>query len=202
MAMKRLIMSLVVAVLCAGAALMPACAPPKTSLTVPLIYRPEERAEYQTALTNVPNLKLFVEVIDERPDKNKIGENIEEQTPKPILASTPEAAEFVRDAVVRELSGLGMAVVADKASANRVLTLHMIKFYCVETSVYDAEVRANAAVNDGGSQLWAGLVFGTKRNFGRSLSAVNYQEAFSGAVSKMVSQLVTSSDFQKAIAVK
>jgi hypothetical protein len=201
--MRQAIAWVAAAVVVGLGAMMPACAPPKTSLTVPLIYRPDEPIHRETALTNAPNLKLFVEVIDERPDKNKIGENVEDQTPKPITADAPVPAEFVRDAAVRELSGLGLLVVADKANANRVLTLHLSRFYCVESSVYDADVRANAVMSDSsGTQLWAGLVSGTKRNFGRSLSPVNYQEALSGAVQRMVGQLVSSQDFQKAIAVK
>ena len=184
------------------ATILPACQAPKKDLTIPLIYRPSSAVDRQVPLTNAPALKLFVEVIDERPDKNKVGENIEEESPRPIFASGPEPAEFLRDAVVRELAGLGMAVVSDKAAANRVLTLHLIKFYCVESAVYDADVRANTEVRGEGRVLWTGLVSGAKRNFGRSLSAVNYQESFSGATSRMVAQMVSSSDFQKAVTVK
>lgn len=178
------------------------CQPVRKDLTIPLSYRPDSSVSMQAPLINSPGLKLYVEVLDDRPDKTKVGENIEDEVPKPIFAGTPEPAEFVHDAVIRELTSMGLAVVADKGAANRILSLRLIRFYCVETAVYDAEVRANAAVSDAGGNLWTGLVFGAKRNFGRSLSAENYQESFSEAVQRMVAQMVNSSDFQKAVVVK
>jgi hypothetical protein len=179
------------------------CAPPKRELTVPLEYRVDSSLSPRTALPTTTGLRLFLEVSDDRAEKDKIGENIEDTTPKPIHAGAMAApAEFVKDAVTRELTGLGMLVVGEDAKANRTLRLHLIKFYCVETSTYDADIRVNAEVSEGGRVLWSALVLGDKRNFGRSLSAQNYQEVFSGAVQDMVSKIVGDSGFQKAVSVE
>lgn len=178
------------------------CAPPKTQLTVPLEYRVDSSLSPKTALPTTTGLRLFLEVTDDRAEKDRIGENIEETTPKPIHAGVQEPAEFVKDAVTRELAGLGMMVVGEEAKANRTLTLHLIKFYCVETSTYDADIRANAEVREGGKVLWSALVLGDKRNFGRSLSVQNYQEVFSGAVQELVAKIVGDSGFQRAVSVE
>src|ERR1051325_940151 len=104
------------------------CQAPKKNLTVPLVYRPGSAVSGRAALTTSPGLKLYVEVVDERPDKSKIGENVEEEQPRPIYGGA-EPADFVRGAVSRELPGVGLAVVGDKSIANRTLTLHLIRFY-------------------------------------------------------------------------
>jgi hypothetical protein len=181
---------------------LPGCKAPKPDLTVPLDYRPDTSLQPAVNLTGTQGVKLYLEVLDERPDKTRIGENVEDEPPRPIFAGPPEPAEFVRNAVAHELSGVGIIVVPERAQAGRTLTLHLIRFWCAESSVYDADVRANADVMDGGKSLWSAVVIGTKRNFGRSLSVLNYQETFSGAVLEMTQRLVSDTGFQKAVSPK
>ena len=179
----------------------PGCTSAKKRIDVPLILRATAARHYPVVAFS-PALKLNVQVIDERTQINQIGENIElsNSPPRPIFATGADPATFIREAIERELSDLGVNVVRDASSANRTLAFSIVKFYSVESNNYNTDVRANVQVKDGsGAVRFSGLVTGSNRRFGRSMSVDNYQEGFSDATIDMLAKLLNTADFQQSI---
>lgn len=172
------------------------------SLAVPLVYVPTEGIS-PPSMAIPPRAAIFIAAVEDARDQREIiGENREdadERAPIPILAEG-SPAEFIREAVVRELGTLGFSIANDPGAAERTVTLRLTRFFTAEGGLYIGDVWAHAQVFSGGEVLWQGLVSGRAKRFGRSLKAENYREVFSDATQDMIEQLAAAPGFQTALA--
>jgi hypothetical protein len=176
------------------------CAKRPASITVPLKYRPTSQLKMTGFAGDVPEAKVQIApVTDNRPDKERVGENVEENTPVAIQASDAPT-EFVQTRLADLLSKTGLQVVPEGGQADRILQTELHTFWARETSTYDSEIRATFIVQDRtGKQLWKGTMNGTAKRFGRSLSAENYQEVFSDGMVDLVQNLLSNQKFREAL---
>jgi hypothetical protein len=136
---------------------------------------------------------------DVRDNKEAIGENREDDKPKPVTTNDDVGA-FV---------GIHMRELFDRAglktvdSNGEVMIKGEVKqFFVRETSTYKSEVVVHlTVVGRGGQTLWSGLASGDATRFGRSYKLENYYEVLSDAVVNTVSSMLQSPEFQRALAV-
>ena len=176
------------------------CSPKKSNASVPLKFRPTSQMKMGSFAGDVPDTAIHVgNVNDVRDNKDQIGENLEDKTPKPVFAAS-EPTEFVRQTMHDLLSKAGLKLNEDQAAADRVLVTDLHRFWTQETNTYEAEVRVTITVNDkGGKQLWKGTINGTAERFGRSLSPENYQEVFSDAMVDLSQNLMNNTGFRASL---
>jgi hypothetical protein len=154
-------------------------------LRVPLDYRATERPSVGT-FTAPSGLKLAVTVEDARGGATEIGRNSEDTPPVPIYPAGPAVDAFVRDAVARQLTDLGITVEPERAKAGKVLALRVRRLWVEETNTYKAEITADVVLTDAARRLWQGQLTGTNERFGRSLQPENYQETLSDSIVDLV----------------
>ena len=180
-------------------AAVPAIALSKTALLqhVPLQWRPT--SDLRLGAAQMPSTSITFEVFqDVRDDKQAIGENQEDDKPKPVT-TTDDVGAFV-STHMRELF--------DKAGLNTVshdgaVTIRgeVKRFFVRETSTYQSEVIVHVTVlGQDGEKLWSGEATGDAKRFGRSYKLENYYEALSDAVVNAVSSMLQSADFDRALA--
>jgi hypothetical protein len=139
----------------------------------------------------------FEKFTDAREDTKAIGENREDDTPKPVT-TRDDVGEFV---------GIHMRGLFDKAglktvdSNGAVVVKGEVKdFFVRETSTYKAEVAIHLTImRPDGTTLWSGTAPGEATRFGRSYNLENYYEVLSDAVVNATSSLLSSPDIQKAL---
>jgi hypothetical protein len=171
----------------------------KTELTVPLTWKSTEMLNTGAFAGTLPESTIYVAVNDKRPKKDAIGENAEDDTPKPIYAGG-EPTAFVQEAFVSQFEKAGLKVAADKASADRTIGVDLLQFWTQETGTYKGDVQSSVTVMDkAGKTLWKGNVSGSTGKFGRSLSAENYQEVYSDCTLKMIQGLLDNATFRKSL---
>ncbi|HKE19806.1 MAG TPA: hypothetical protein VKB80_33250 [Kofleriaceae bacterium] len=150
----------------------------------------------------IPQTAVFVgPVTDKRERPKQVGENVEGGAgeTKPVFPQG-EPATFVRDATRLLFQKGGMKVVDSDASADRIVTVELTSFWTREAETYVADISATYYVKDrSGRELWKGAVSGTAKNWGRSLSAENYQQVFSDGTMKMVEALLSNASFRDAL---
>ena len=176
------------------------CGHRPASYTVPLKYRPTSQLKMGAFAGEIPDTKVFVgPVTDNRPDKEHVGENVEEKTPVAIVTAD-DPTQFVHDQLGQLLSKAGLQVAADASQGERVLQTELHTFWTKETNTYESEIRATFVVQDrNGRQLWKGTINGTAERFGRSLKAENYQEVFSDGLVDLVQNLLSNPGFRAAL---
>ena len=173
----------------------------RTSLTVPLKFRPTSQLKMSVFAGEIPDAAVHVGAVnDVRANKEQIGENLEERKPVPVFAGSVEPAAFV-DATFRSLlNRAGLPLVDEPGRADRVLVADLHYFWTQETNTYEAEIRLTITVRDrGGRQVWKGTINGTAERFGRSLSAENYQEVYSDSMVDLVQSLLGNAGFRDAL---
>jgi hypothetical protein len=134
---------------------------------------------------------------DARDNKEAIGENREDEKPKPVT-TTDDVGEFV-SAHMRELFANGGLKTVD---SNGAVTIkgEVRQFFARETSTYKSEVAVHLTVVDSeGKTLWSGVASGAATRFGRSYKLENYYEVLSDALVNTVSSVLQSAEFQKAL---
>ena len=100
----------------------------------------------------------------------------------------------------KQFGELGIRLMGEKTSAQRVVTLKLIRFWAEEAPGYHSVVRVNAEVKDAsGKVLWRGSLFGENKRFGRSLKTENYRETLTDATQRMINKLFGDAGFQKAL---
>jgi hypothetical protein len=176
------------------------CAKRPASISVPLKYRPTSQLKMAAFAGDIPESKVQLgPVTDNRPDKERVGENLEEKDPVAVQTGD-DPTEFVRTRLADLLSKTGLQVVPDAAQADRVLLTELHTFWVKETNTYESEIRATFIVQDRtGKRLWKGTMNGTAERFGRSLSAENYQEVFSDGMVDLVQNLLSNQKFREAL---
>jgi hypothetical protein len=177
--------------------------PKKTrALSVSLVSRPTNPGYSGSLPTS--NYKVFIEpILDERDNKDAIGQNTEEENKPPVMIHAgegPTPMEFIRQELLKEFTNNNLSVADSPAAAKRIITLRLLRFWTVEANTYRAEVRCGVEVKDsGGTVLWKGSVAGTNSRFGRSLKPENYQQCFSDGTIAMIGKLLSNPEFQNAI---
>jgi hypothetical protein len=176
------------------------CAKRPASISIPLKYRPTSQLKMSAFAGDIPESKVQIgPVTDNRPDKERVGENLEEKDPVAVQTGD-DPTEFVRTHLNELLTKAGVQVAAEGGPADRVLLTELHTFWAKETNTYESEIRATFIVQDrGGKQLWKGTINGTAERFGRSLSAENYQEVFSDGMVDLVQNLLSNQKFREAL---
>ena len=177
---------------------------PKKSgeLYVPLI--PKATDPSYSGEAPVQPATIFLEpVMDDRDDKTQIGQNIEDENKPPIKVLADEGdgpREFVHKLVAKQFHGLGLTLADKAATAHRVVSLKLTRFWAEEAPGYHGVVRSAAEVKDAaGKVLWRGALVGDNTRFGRSLKPENYRETLTDATQSMINKMFADASFQKAI---
>ena len=176
------------------------CAKRPASISVPLKYRPTSQLKMSAFAGDIPDSKIQIgPVTDHRPDKDRVGENLEEKDPVAVQTGD-DPTEFVKTHLGDLLTKAGLQVASEGGPSDRVLLTELHTFWVKETNTYESEIRATFVVQDrGGKQLWKGTINGTSERFGRSLSAENYQEVLSDAMVDLVQNLLSNQKFREAL---
>jgi hypothetical protein len=163
---------------------------------IPLQWQPTSSLQLGTAQMTSSSVQVDT-FNDARADKKTIGENREEDTPRPVT-TTDDVGAFVSTHVRQLFDQAGIKTV-DSGSAV-VLKGEVTKFFVRETSVYKSEVEIHFMLSDpAGTELFKGFASGEATRFGRSYRAENYYEVLSDAVVNAVSSMLQSPSVQKAL---
>lgn len=171
---------------------------PKTVLLthVPLQWRPTSELASGTTDMDVTTIR-FETFQDVRNDKEKIGENLEDNAPKPVT-TTDDVGAFVSSHMRQLFDRAGLKTVDDDAAVT--IKGEVRQFFARETSTYNSQVEVQLTVADrDGNTLWKGLASGEATRFGRSYKIENYYEVLSDAVVNTVSSMLRSAEFRKAL---
>jgi hypothetical protein len=148
-----------------------------------------------------PGAQLSIQLVDQRQTRpGFIGQNIEERSePIAILESRKGAtAHMVYTAIATELQGLGVQVV-DPSAARHIIRIHLLNLWIQEDNTYNGEVRARVMVLDpAGRVLSDGIIVGTSKRFGSSLSVENYQETITSMTRELIEHMMEHKSFQNA----
>ncbi len=87
--------------------------------------------------------------------------------------------------------------------ADKLLSGSILKFWTVETTRYHTQTELRVEVRDaGGKVTFSKVIAGVGKNFGRSLSEVNYNESFSDSLVMIVDFLLGDPEFLQGLAEK
>ena len=170
----------------------------KTALLehVPLQWRPT--SELKLGAMEMSQAPIQLESFqDVRDNKEAIGENLEDDKPKPVT-TTDDVGAFVSTHVRELLDRAGLKTV----DSNGTVTIkgEVKQFFVRETGTYKSGVTVHlTGVGPGGQTLWSGLASGNATRFGRSYKLENYYEVLSDAIVNTVSSMLQSAEFQKAL---
>ncbi|HEY1890146.1 MAG TPA: YajG family lipoprotein [Steroidobacteraceae bacterium] len=165
-------------------------------LKVPLQWRPT--TGLRLGAMEMSQAAVQFEVFrDVRADKQAIGENREDQTPKPVT-TTDDVGAFVSTHMRQLFQSAGLKTV-DSGGAVTIKG-EVTQFYVRETSLYRSEVAVHmTVVGRDGKVLWSGTASGEAKRFGRSYKLEDYYEALSNAIVNTVSSMLQSAQFQKVL---
>lgn len=134
---------------------------------------------------------------DVRQDKEAIGENREDDKPKPVTT-----ADDVGAFVSTHMRGLFDQAGLKTVDSGGAVTIkgEVTQFFVRETGTYKAEVAVHLKVVDrDGTTLWSGVASGDAARFGRSYKLENYYEVLCDSIVNTVSSMLQSAEFQKAL---
>jgi len=134
---------------------------------------------------------------DVRANPQSIGENREDEAPKPVTTADDVGA-FVSTHMRELLDQAGLKTV-DSGGAVTIKG-EVKQFFVRETSTYKSAVAVHLTlVGRDGQTLWSGTAAGDATRFGRSYKLENYYEVLSDALVNTVSSMLQSTEFQKAL---
>jgi hypothetical protein len=165
-------------------------------VNVPLKWRPTSDLRLGAAQMSQAPVQ-FDAFHDVRADKHAIGENREEDTPKPVTTDDDVGA-FVGTHIRELFNQAGLKTV----DSNGAVTIKgdVTQFFVRETSLYRSEVAVHlTVVGRNGKVLWSGTASGEAKRFGRSYELEDYYEVLSDAIVNTVSSMLQSAQFQKAL---
>ena len=168
----------------------------KTLEHVPLQWKPT--SELKLGTMEVPQASIQFEIFqDARDNKEAIGENLEDDKPKPVT-TTDDVAAFVSSHMRQLFDRAGLKTVDSDGTVT--IKGEIKQFFVKETATYKSEVAVHlTVVGHGGRTLWSGLASGDATRFGRSYKLENYYEVLSDAVVNTVSSMLESAEFKKAL---
>jgi len=163
---------------------------------VPLKWRPT--SDLKLGTLEMSQTPIQVETFqDVRANPQAIGENREDDVPKPVTTSDDVGA-FV-SAHMRELLDKGGLKTVDSGGAVTIKG-EVKQFFVRETGTYKSAVAVHlTVVGRDGQTLWSGTASGDATRFGRSYKLENYYEVLSDALVNTVSSMLQSPEFQKAL---
>jgi hypothetical protein len=164
---------------------------------VPLVWKPTSDLQLGTTQMSAAPIQ-FETFTDSRANKAAIGENDEDNTPKPV--TTPDDVGAFVSGHMRELfNHAGLKTVDSNAAVT--IKGEITQFYARETSTYNSQLAVRlTVVGHDGRTLWTGLASGDATRFGRSYKLENYYEVLSDAIVNTVSSMLQSAQFQTALA--
>ena len=131
------------------------------------------------------------------PNPQAIGENREDEVPKPVTTSDDVGA-FVSKHMRQLLDGAGLKTVDSDGAVT--IKGEVKQFFVRETGTYKSTVTVHlTVVGRDGQTLWSGNASGDATRFGRSYKLENYYEVLSDAIVNTVSSMLQSAEFQKAL---
>jgi hypothetical protein len=163
---------------------------------IPLQWRPTSALRLGTTQMTASTVTI-TPFTDGRDNKELIGENREDDKPKPVTTSDDVGA-FVSTSIRRLFDQAGVKTVDSNGEV--IIKGEVKKFFVREESTYKAAVEIHLTViGQDGKTLWNGLVSGEATRFGRSYQAKDYYEVLSDAVVNTVSSMLQAAEFQKAM---
>ena len=163
---------------------------------MPLQWRPTSQLASGTTDMDATSIR-FEAFQDARNDKEKVGENLEDDSPKPVTTNDDVGA-FVSSHMRQLFDRAGLKTVDSDAAVT--IKGEVRQFFARETSTYNSQVEVQLTVVDrDGNTLWKGLASGEATRFGRSYKIENYYEVLSDAVVNTVSSMLRSTEFRKAL---
>ena len=163
---------------------------------VPLQWRPTSELRLGVAQMSQAHVQ-FLPFQDLRSNKEAIGENLEDDKPKPVT-TTDDVGAFVATHMRELFDRAGLKTV--DSDGDVMIKGEITQFFVRETNTYKSEVGVHLTVLDrAGKTLWAGLASGDADRFGRSYKVENYYEVLSDAVVNTVSSMLESAQFQAAL---
>lgn len=190
----RLLTLLGAGLLLGAAALADAAALPLEH--VPLVWKPTGTLQSLTfdGFDAAVKIETFRDV---RPDKEKIGENIEDPTPR-LVTTTDDVGVFVSRHVRDLLVRAGIRNVERDSAV--IVRGEVRQFFVEETDHYNSAVILQLTVVDRkGVKLWSGLATGAARHFGHSYKLENYYEGLSDATVEAVKSMLHNPGLQRAL---
>ncbi|MGC1457418.1 MAG: hypothetical protein WA825_03980 [Steroidobacteraceae bacterium] len=173
-----------------------AYAKPALLQNVPLQWRPTSELRLGAVQMSQAHIQFLV-FQDLRSDKQVIGENLEDDTPKPVT-TRDDVGAFVGIHIRELFDHEGLKTV--DGDGDVTIKGEVTQFYVRETSTYKSEVGVRLTVTDrAGKTLWSGLASGDAERFGRSYKLENYYEVLSDAIVNTVSSMLDSAQFQSAL---
>lgn len=163
---------------------------------IPLEWRPTSELRLGTTQMTASSVTIG-NFIDDRDNKQAIGENREDSEPKPATTSDDVGA-FVRTHIQELFNQAGIKTV--ESDGDVTVQGEVKKFFVREENTYKSDVVLHLTVIDrNGKILWHGLASGAATRFGRSYKAENYYEVLSDALVNTVSSMLQAAEFQKAL---
>ena len=173
-----------------------AVAAPKLLENVPLQWR--ATSELRLGAVQMAATPIQFEMFqDKRPQPDRIGENLEDDKPKPVTTADDVGA-FVGTHMRELFRQAGLNTVDSNGGV--IIRGEVTQFFVRETSTYHAEVAVHlSVVGADGAKRWSGTATGDAARFGRSYKLENYYEVLSDAVVNATSSMLQSAEFQKAL---
>jgi len=166
---------------------------------IPLEWRPTSELQLGTIQMTASTVAI-APFTDARDNKELIGENREDDTPKPVT-TTDDVGTFVSKHIRQLFDQAGVKTVDSNGEV--IITGEVKKFFVREESTYKSTVEVHLTVIDqAGKILWNGIASGDATRFGRSYKAENYYEVLSDAVVNTVSSMLLAADFEKALSTR
>jgi hypothetical protein len=164
---------------------------------VPLKWKPTSELRLGAAqLSQTP--VQFEPFKDARQNPELIGENREDNKPKPVT-TTDDVGAFVSTHMRELFDHAGLKTVDSNGAV--IIKGEVQRFFVGETNTYQAEVSVHlTVVTPNGKTLWSGMASGDAQRFGRSYKAENYYETLSDALVNTTSSMLQSQEFERALA--
>jgi hypothetical protein len=165
-------------------------------LNVPLEWKPTSDLRLGSTQMTAATVQ-FEPFKDVRDMPQKIGENREDDTPKPVTTQDDVGA-FVSKHMRELFTKAGIKTV--DAGGDVIVRGEVRQFFVRETHTYQGEVAVHlTVVGKDGATLYSGVAPGDASRFGRSYLLENYYEILSDALVNATSSTLQSAEFQKAL---
>jgi hypothetical protein len=165
-------------------------------VNVPLEWKPTSDLRLGSTQMTAATVQ-FEPFKDERDMPQKIGENREDDKPKPVTTQDDVGA-FVSKHMRELFTKAGIKTV--DAGGDVIVKGEVRQFFVRETHTYQGEVAVHlTVVGKDGATLYSGVAPGDASRFGRSYLLENYYEVLSDALVNATSSTLQSGEFQKAL---
>lgn len=136
--------------------------------------------------------------IDEREEKELIGENKEKEDKGKVLPVTTitSVSDFLKETYKKLLKDIGVKIVD---GSPKTLEAKVIKFFVEEKNLYRAEVWLDIELKKDGVLIYQERIMGSAKRFGRSYKLENYFEVLSDAIIDSFASLFQNERFLNSL---